>query len=168
MSDSDAFDALTFLDAKKARFFRHGDALRLTVEGECSYPKVKVVCAFPVSDPTHHVSICTEKDEEIGLIADLRRLDSETRGLLEEHLARRYVVAVIRRVVASKERFGTVDWTVETDRGQRRFTTRNLRDGAITPSPGRYLLADVDGNRYDVPELSRLDAASQTMLLQHL
>ena len=168
MSDPCEPEALTLLDPKKARFFRHGDVLRLTVTDTCSYPKVKVVCAFPVSDPSRAVSVCDEKDEEIGLIADLGQLDSETRALIEEHLARRYVVAVIRRVVTSKERFGTVDWTVETDRGRRRFTTRSLRDGAVTPSPGRYLLTDVDGNRYDVPDLARLDAASQMMLLQHL
>ena len=75
---------------------------------------------------------------------------------------------MILRVESAKERFGTVEWTVRTDRGPRSFTTRHLRDEATNPSPGRHLIADVDGGRYDVPDISALDAASQAMLMQHL
>jgi hypothetical protein len=75
---------------------------------------------------------------------------------------------VIQRILRVKERFGTVDWEVETDRGFRTFSMRSIRENVHQPSPGRYLLSDVEGNRYDVPDLSALDAASQASLIRYL
>jgi hypothetical protein len=57
---------------------------------------------------------------------------------------------------------------VDTDRGAWSFTTRNLRENTSKPSPGRYIISDVDGNRYDLPNLADLDATSQTMIMRFL
>ena len=79
-----------------------------------------------------------------------------------------WVEPLARLGYAVKERFGTVDWRVETDRGVRAFTTRNLRENLGQPSPNRYLLTDVDGNRYDVHDLTVLDSASQAFLRRYI
>jgi hypothetical protein len=159
---------LRFLEPRSLRFSRHGARLRLTVEGDCSYLNVAAVRVFPLSDPQRYVSVRDAGDKEIGIIADLRALDAGSRRLVAEDLDRRYIVPVVRRVLTVKERFGTVDWTVETDRGVRRFTTRNLRENVVQPSHNRYLIADVDGNRYDVRDLAALDGASQAWLVRHM
>lgn len=159
---------LRYLDPKALRFFRHGATLRLTVDNESSYLKVSVVRAFPLSEPDRYLSVRYGENKEVGLIVDPGELDSEGRRLVVEELERRYVVPVIRRVRSIKERFGTVDWEVETDRGLCRFTTRNVRENMAQPSPGRYLITDVEGNRYDVRDLSALDAASQSWLMRYL
>ena len=135
---------LRYLDPGRCRFFRHGATLRLTLEDECCYLKVSVVRAFPLSNSERYLSVRDGANKEVGLIVDPRELDVENRRLVEEELERRYLVPVIRRVVAVKERFGTVDWEVETDRGVSRFTTRNLRENILQPSPGRYVLTDVE------------------------
>jgi hypothetical protein len=108
------------------------------------------------------------ENREVGVLVDLAELDEESRRLVAEELERRYLVPVIRRVIRIKERFGTVEWEVDTDRGIYRFTTRNMREKVVQPSPGRYLLTDVDENRYDVRDLSVLDSASQAWLMRHL
>ncbi len=159
---------LCYLDPQKLRFFRHGAALRLTVEEESSYLKVTVVRAFPLSHPQRYFSVRTPDNKEVGLIVDLAELDEEGRRLVAEELERRYLVPVIRRVIGIKERFGTVEWEVDTDRGLYRFTTRNMREKIVQPSSGRYLLTDVDENRYDVQDLAALDSASQAWLMRHL
>jgi hypothetical protein len=159
---------LRYLDPARLRFFCHGAALRLTIEDECSYLKVAVVRAFPLSHPHQFLSVRDGENKEAGLLVDATELDRESQRLLAAELERRYLVPVIRRVIGIKERFGTVDWEVDTDRGIRRFTTRNAREKVVQPSPGRYLLTDVDDNRYDVRDLSALDPASQTWLLRHL
>ena len=159
---------LRYLEPVKLRFFRHGAALRLTIEDECSYLKVAVVRSFPLSHPHQYLSVRDGENKEVGLLVDGTDLDGEGQRLLTEELERRYLVPVIRRVIGIKERFGTVDWEVETDRGVHRFTTRNVREKVVQPSAGRYLLTDVDDNRYDVRDLSALDPASQTWLLRHL
>jgi hypothetical protein len=159
---------LRYLVPKKVRFFRHGATLRLTIEAERSVLKVAVVRAFPLSHPHQYLSVRDGKNQEVGLLVDLTELDKESRRLVAEELERRYLVPVIRRVIRITERFGTVDWEVETDRGVCRFTTRGAREKVIQPSAGRYLLTDVDDNRYDVRDLAALDPASQAWLMRHL
>ena len=75
---------------------------------------------------------------------------------------------LIQRIVVAKERFGTVDWTMETDRGVCSFTTRNLRENVQRPAPGRIILNDVDGNRYDIRNLDDLSHESRELLFRHM
>jgi Domain of unknown function (DUF1854) len=124
--------------------------------------------AFPLSDPSHYLSVRDGQGKEIGLITHPDALRSEDRALVERELERRYFVPAVTRIVSAKERFGTVEWTMETDRGVVRFTTRNLRENVQRPTPGRIILNDVDGNRYDIRDLDRLGAASQELLFRHL
>jgi hypothetical protein len=159
---------LRFLEPRELRFSRHGARLRLTLGSDCSYLDITLLPTFPLSDPRRYVSVWAAESKEIGIIAHTRELDEESRRLVAEELERRYLVPVIQRVLALKERFGTVEWTVETDRGTRRFTTRNLRENVVQPAPNRYLITDVDGNRYDVRDLAELDRASQTWLLRYI
>jgi len=159
---------LVFLDAKKLRFFKHGAILRLTVEEDRSYLNVSVLRAFPLSKPARFLSVRDGANQEVGLIVNPADLDVENRKLVEEDLERRYLVPAVTLIVAAKERFGTVDWTMETDRGLRRFTTRNLRENVQRPAPGRIILNDVDGNRYDIHNVDDLSLKSQELLFRHM
>ena len=159
---------LVFLDVKKLRFFKHGATLRLTVEADRSYLKVGIVRAFPLSEPNRFLSVRDDANKEVGLIVDPAELGAENRKLVEEDLQRRYLVPAITRIVAATERFGTVDWVMETDRGVCRFTTRNLRENLQRPAPGRIILNDVDGNRYDIRNLDDLSPESQERLFRHM
>jgi hypothetical protein len=159
---------LVFLDPAALRFLRHGALLRLTVEGDRSHLRVSVLRAFPLSDPGRFLSVRDDEGKELGVIADPAGLREEDRAIVDEELERRYFVPIVRRIVSAKERFGTVDWVVQTDRGERRFTTQNLRENLTRPAPGRLILADTDGNRYDIRDVEALDAESQGLLLRHV
>jgi hypothetical protein len=52
---------------------------------------------------------------------------------------------------------------VDTDRGPRQFILRGLRDSVHEIEPGRYLINDVDGNRFEIPQITGLDHRSQTV-----
>lgn len=158
---------IVHLDPARLHFLRHGTRLRLTVADDRCWLDVTVVRAFPFSSPDTFWSV-RDGQSEIGLIVDPSRLTSDDRALLEAELARRYLVPAITRIVSAKERFGTVDWTMETDRGVCRFTTRNLREHVQRPTPGRLVLDDVDGNRYDIRQVDALDRASLALLFRHL
>ena len=159
---------LVFLDPQKLSFFWHGASLRLTVEGDRSYLKVSILRAFPLSEPNRFLSICNGANEEVGLIVDPAQLSVENQKLIEEYLERRYIVPVVTRIVSARERFGTVDWTMETDRGLCRFTTRNLRENIQRPAPGRIIINDVDGNRYDIRDVDKLSVEGQELLFRHI
>lgn len=159
---------LKFLEPRRLKFFKAGAALRLTMEGECSYLRVKVQRAFPLSLPQRYLSVRDDGNKEIGVLIDPEALDPESRRLVAAELERRYLVSTIRRICSVTERFGVVEWEVETDRGPREFTTRDLRDHVLQPAEGQFVFTDVDENRYTVACLGKLDANSQTWLLRHV
>lgn len=159
---------LVFLAPDTLRFLAHGPILRLTIENDRSYLRVAVLRAFPLSDPSRYLSVRDGQGKEIGLIVQPQALRDEDRALVERELGRRYLVPVVVRIVAARERFGTVEWTVDTDRGEVHFTTRNLRENVQRPAPGRIILNDVDGNRYDIQDVDRLSRSSQELLFRHL
>jgi hypothetical protein len=159
---------LSFLDPRKLFFFRHGAILRLTIDEDRTYMTVSLVRAFPLSNPNSYLSIRDGAGKEVGLLVNPAELTSESQKLVEAELQRRYLVPVVQRIVAAKERFGTVDWTMETDRGVCTFTTQNLRENIQRPAPGRMILNDVDGNRYDIRNIDALSLESQQLLFRHI
>jgi hypothetical protein len=159
---------LVLLDVTRLRFSKQRATLRLTIEGDRSYLQIGIVRAFPLSDPNQYFSVRDGANKEVGLIVDPSRLGVEDRQLVDEELQRRYFVPAVTRIVSAKERFGTVDWTVETDRGLCRFTTRNLRENVQRPAPERIILTDVDGNRYDIRNIDEVSRESQELLFRHM
>lgn len=160
--------ALRYLDPGTLLFAQAGALLRLTLAGDRSWPRVSILRAFPLSRPDAYYSVRDSAGGEIGLIRDPAQLSPDNRRLVERDLRRRYVVSTLTRVLAVEERFGTVEWSVETERGRCRFTTRDLRSTAVPTGASGYLLTDVEGNRYLIPDLRALDPRSQAWLIEHL
>ena len=156
------------LDPAKLDFYAAGAALRLTIPGEFCWLKVSIMRLFPITRPSEYYSVRDSQGQEVGIIPAPSKLAAENRRLVEEEIRRRYMVSEILRVQKVEERFGTVDWTVETDRGPRRFTTRELRENTVSVRPGSYLLTDVEGNRFNIADLNGLDLASRILLSRHL
>ena len=134
--------------------------LRLTIDGDRSYLKVKVVRAAPLSYPDQYISFLDSKDEEVCMVDDLQELDEETRALIKEELDRRYLTSIIEQILSVRNEFGTSYWDVQTNRGQREFVVQNVAENAQWLGDHRLLLIDVDGNRFEIPDLEALDKKS--------
>ena len=143
----------------------HGE-LNLSVGDGRSYRGVTLVRAFPLSDPDHYWGLLDSDGKEIGVIADPSALDSDSRAVARDALEKRYFIPVVQRVVHTKEDYGSIVWTVETDRGERTFTVRNMKDSIVELGGSRLLLVDVDGNRFEFPDIRRLDAKSYDLMLR--
>ena len=149
------------VDVAKLRLFREPSwVLRLTIDVDRSYLKVKVVRAAPLSYPDRYISFLDAKDEEICMVDDLEQLDQQIRSLIDEELDRRYLTATILQVDAVRNEYGTSYWDVETDRGQREFVVQNVSENAQWLGDHRLLIIDVDGNRFEIPRLDELDKKS--------
>jgi len=159
---------LNLLIPEDLHFEQKGIHLSLSIKGEEVSTNVQIYRAYPLSDPMHYLSICDDENKEIGVLVDPEELSMENRALVEHHLNRRYLVPIVNRILSTKERFGTLDWVMETDRGECRFSTRNLREYSFSPTPGRLLIQDIDGNRYDIRDVNALDKKSQDMLYRYM
>ncbi len=152
---------LEYLDPTKLHFTRRGDALMLTIDGDRSYLKVRAVRAFPLSELNEFIGLLDAiAGKEIGMLRSLRDLDGPARQLVEHEINKRYFIPKVLRIVDAKKEFGTIYWDVETDKGNRKFVMRGLRDSVHEIEPGRYLINDVEGNRLEVPQLENLDSRS--------
>jgi hypothetical protein len=129
-----------------------------------SYINVKVVRAAPLSRPNNYFSVLNPKGEEVCLIKDLKELDVESRAALQAELERRYIGATIQRVNSIRSEFGVIYWEVETQRGRREFVTQESNENLIWLSERRLLILDVDGNRFEVPDVEQLDSRSADLV----
>jgi hypothetical protein len=167
----DANFDLVLLDPAQVTLFRtNGAAVRATITDpvlgpERTYLRVQVARAFPLSLPDRYIGLRDDKDKEIGMLVTLDGLDRDSRAILDEELARRYFVPKILRFISFTEDFGNYTFTVETDRGESTFPVSNLRDSLTELLPrGRYLLTDREGERYEIPDIERLDAKTYALL----
>lgn len=120
---------------------------------------VDVLRAFPISDPEGPVAIVGENDVELAWINALAAVDPGLRAALEAELSRREFLPLVERIdeVSDSE---PAEWTVETDRGRRRFKVAHADDVLRLPDGGA-VITDTYGVRYTIPNLSRLDARSR-------
>jgi catechol 2,3-dioxygenase-like lactoylglutathione lyase family enzyme len=135
--------------------------------GDEEFVDLRVVRVFPISGKADHVSFLDEQGKEVALLAHPRGLDKASRNALGKAFDRMYYVPKIVRVLAITESFGMSRWEVMTDRGYAAFEITD-REGIRKESDGRYLIHDPDGNRYEIENLAKLDAASRAMLQSEL
>jgi hypothetical protein len=158
-------DQLTVIDPHRVRL-RRDQRQRVVVElpeGE-QHADVIVTHTFPVSRPGRFVLLRDGRGREIGLIADADALDRESRDVLAAELDRSYFMPRILSVSAIEDEFGIATWHVITDRGPTQFQVRARSESIWYYGAGRYLIRDVEGNRFDIPSLSALDPRSRTLV----
>jgi hypothetical protein len=145
-------------------FYQPKDRLRMTVKDDRSYPTVKPAWSAPLTRPDKYLALLNGKGEEITTIVDPAELDADSRAAVMEELHRRYLTATVHKITHAKSEFGAGYWHVISDRGERDFVTQSLQENAQWLGPGHLLLIDVDGNRFEIPDMEALDAKSRMYL----
>ncbi|MGQ9540014.1 MAG: DUF1854 domain-containing protein [Armatimonadota bacterium] len=159
-----------FLEPSQIKLFRTpgSSQIRMTIEDERSVLRVHVVRCFPLSDPHHFLSLRDGADQEIGILKSLHGLDPESRRIIEEELDRRYFVPAVQKVYSVREEYGTITWDVQTNRGRRVYQVRHLRDNVQEVTPTRLIITDMDGNRFEIPDTTKLDSRSMAVIARAL
>ena len=116
--------------------------------------------AFPFEMLWEFISVLDEDQNEIGIIRSVDLFEEDGKDLLVQELERRYYSPVIRRILSMKERYGFSYWTVETDEGEMQFTLHDTFRSIVRAGEFRAILMDVDGNRFDIPDVRALDRKS--------
>ena len=137
--------------------------LCLRVDGEQEFVDVRAAVAFPISGRSNLVGFLGDRGREIALVRDPELLDPDSRALLEEELARVYFRPRITMIYRIEETFGCSRWEVETDRGFTVIEVTDREQVRLLPG-GRILIQDVDGNRFEIPDMAELDPKSQALL----
>ena len=131
---------------------------------EEEHHNVRVRRVFPLSGKADYVSFVGSDGKEVVLLAHPHKLDEESRRCVEEALERMYYVARIQRVDEVTETMGVSHWKVRTDRGYASFEVADRQAHIRILPRGRFLITDVDGNRFEIEDVNRLDARSQALV----
>jgi len=153
---------LRYLNSSNAVFERTEGGFVSLRMGDEFYPRVQVYQSFPFTDPYCYISIREpdEKAKEIGIIKDLRTdVSKETRQMLEEQLRLRYFTPIIKKINNIKDEYGFAYFDVLTDHGACRFTIHMGGNSVVHLSDTRLLITDLDGNRFEIPDVTKLTAA---------
>lgn len=164
--ETEAMLQLRYLTPQEAVFAKtEGGFVSLTL-GEEVYARVQVVRMFPFSEPEKFISIRTaeETSKEIGVIEKLTTFPVEVREMLSEQLNLRYFTPVITKIYQIKDEYGYAYFDVETDRGRCRFVIHMGGNAVVHLSDVRIIISDIDENRFEIPDVTRLSVKEQKRL----
>ena len=158
--------SLRYLDKENATFSRtEGGFVCLEYDGK-TWERVQVIRLFPFTDPDRFISIRTveERSREIGVIADLKDVDKDTRAMLEEQLNLHYFTPLIQKIIDIKDEYGYAYFHVLTDRGECRFAINMGANAVVRLTDSRLLITDLDENRFEIRNVFDLTPKEQRKL----
>jgi len=123
---------------------------------------------FPFSNPTEYITLVTEDKKEMAVIRSLDELNEESRRAIDGCFEEIYMIPHITRVLHIEAKFGTLNFSMETDRGPIKFRIRNPHSDIKKLDDGRMLFRDSDDNRYEIPDITKLDKHSTHVLFPYL
>lgn len=122
---------------------------------------------FPVSVREQYITLMDKNGAEQAVIRDLKALPDDQREIIEDCLNEYYLIPKILRIYDVHERFDGLTLFTDTDKGQANIEIRILRKGFVLEGV-RVLLRDINDNRYEVPDVTRLDNLSKQILSRYL
>ena len=142
--------------------------VNLVCESGEAYENLEPRRLFPVSRLENYITLLNSDGEEIAIIKSLSDIDGDSAALVRASLADYYLVPKITRIIAVTERYGTLRWEVETDRGVKSFDIRNRNHDIKVQKSGAVRVRDADDNRYVIDDYKSLDAHSRAQLIADL
>lgn len=125
-----------------------------------------IVSIYPISNKTSFIALRDQQGKEIGILDTIDKVDGESKRIIWEELERSYFLPRIRDIHAINEKLGVLTWEVSTDRGFRVFQVRNPRKNVRAVTNRRFIVKDVDGNRYEIRRIGNLPAKAQTLMAE--
>mgnify|MGYP005761183167 FL=1 len=162
----DEISKTVWLTPENAVFSSRNGLLWLTLDGKET--RVILCREFPFDCLWEYISVLDEEHRELGIIRSTGLFAGETRELLENELRRRYYAPEVLRILSVKERYGFSYWKVQTPEGEVRFTLHDTYRSIQRVDAGRIVFSDVNGNRFEIPDVGKLDAKSQRRLELYL
>lgn len=157
-----------YLNSDNSKFETKNSFLTLDTEleneeGEIEhkhYDRVYLHRAFPFDNPFSYISVLDKDSKEIGFIRELNNFDEETQKLIVHELQRKYYAPVIQSIISVNERYGYSYWKVMTDAGLLTFTLQDTYRSILKVGLNRVFIVDMDANRFEIPDVDKLDFKS--------
>jgi hypothetical protein len=119
---------------------------------------------MPQRNPSEFISVADPESKEIGMIAALNNLSDAQLKIVSDELDRRYYCPEILEVKSVRDKLGYVYMEMTVFAGgakhERSAAINDVNKNIRLLDSTRLIVFDVDGNRYIVNALDRLDKKS--------
>ncbi len=115
---------------------------------------------FPFDTPDEYISVLDKDGKEYGLILNINHLTEEAQKIIKSELDRKYFCPTVEKILSMKEKLDFSYWTVLTDHGEMTFSTHDTYRNMAKVGNGMIIITDVDGNRFRIPDVNKLDKKS--------
>ena len=157
-----------FLSSKDSIKQYENNLVTLTLESGEVYEKLEARRLFPVNRPNEYITLLNPEGVEVAVIRKITDLSEESKKAIEYSLNDYYLVPHIQRIVSITEKYGTLHWVVETERGIKEFDIRNRNHDIKAFRSGCVRVRDSDDNRYVIDDYRALDKHSRSQLFSDL
>ena len=123
---------------------------------------------FPVSGKYKYIAVLDSEGNEQAMIRDVENLDAQSREAVKSCLDEYYMMPRIIRFIEMSEKFQIWMWTAETDKGIAKFEIRNHLTAVKPLFDNRILIKDANDNRYEIPDVTKLDKKSRKMITPNI
>ncbi len=168
---------VTYLSNENARFYltengfpameavlpKRADDLEAEVDKtpvKQDFGRVYLHRCFPFDTPDEYISVLDKDGREYGLILDVNKLSEEAQKIIKAELDRKYLCPTIEKIISMKEKLDFSYWTVKTDFGEMSFSTHDTYRNMAKVGNGMIIITDVDGNRFRIMDVNKLDKKS--------
>ncbi len=134
------------------------DAEMFTGEKYCNLEPRRL---FPVTGVNDYISFLDDTGEEKFILRHITDLPEPQQEMLQKCLWEYYRIPKITKILERKDSSHLWTWTVETDRGVFTFEITNVLAAIKLFYDKRVLITDSKDNRYEIPDLYKLDPKSR-------
>jgi len=153
-----------WLDLGEAEFYEGGGGFTGLRYKDKEYKRVQLRRAMPDRSPSGYISVADHEGKEIGMIRSLKDLSKEQLGIVSDELSRRYYCPEILEIKSVRDKLGYVYLEMEVRAGSERYersaAVNDVNKNIRMLGSNRLIIFDVDGNRYIVNSIDRLDRKS--------
>jgi len=161
------------MDAAKAEFYQTaGGFAGLKYDGK-DYPHITLKRALPIGQPSEFISVYDSENKEVGIIRSLNELNAANLDVIIKELGNRYFCPTVLEVKSVKDKLGYVyvELLLGETNGASHMKSCALKDVSKNIrmlNENSIIIFDVDGNRYIIKDVNKLDRASRRRLEPYL
>lgn len=161
---------INYINQSNGEFYETKSGLIAYKSKDKDYGRVAVQRMFPLQYEEEYLSVRTEnyarsdKNFEIGIIRNLSEYSFSQQEIVRRELNKRYFIPEITKVKSVSEEFANTTWNVSTNAGDCEFTVNDMGSNLLSLSDGRIMLTDVYGNRYMIPDFSKVSDEAKKVL----
>jgi len=137
--------------------------IRLTLESGQMFDQVKIIRAFPISNPENGFSIVDQDGHELVWFDSLSDLNDHNQNIIKSSLEQIEFIPVNSAITGLNTYALPSIWDIQTDRGKTRLKLKSEQD-IRRVSAEALLITDANGIQYLIKNRKTLDKFSKKVL----